>query len=82
LTDPRTTLTQCLDTMLVVELADNDGWALLIQLADVIGHAEMVARFRVALLEENDHLLRVRTWILSAVGGQAGMGEGARELVT
>jgi hypothetical protein len=81
LADPRTTLTQCLDTMLVVELADNDGWELLIQLTEALGHAEIAERFRVALAEETDHLMRVRTWLQRAVGGQAGVPQDAAGMI-
>jgi rubrerythrin len=73
LTDPRTTLSQCLDAMLVAELTDNDAWLMLADLADALGHAEMAARFRVALAEEEQHLARVRTWISNGLRGQAGI---------
>jgi rubrerythrin len=73
LTDPRTTLTQCLDAILVAELADNDAWLLLVDLADGLGHDELANRFRIALQEEEQHLAQVRAWIANALRGQAGV---------
>ncbi len=73
LTDPRTTLTQCLDIILTAELADNDGWSMLIELAEGLGQNELAAKFRVALEEEDEHLAKVRTWISAATLGEAGV---------
>jgi bacterioferritin (cytochrome b1) len=73
LTDPRTTVTQCLDAMLVAELTDNDAWMMLADLAESLGHTEMADSFRVALREEQEHLTRVRGWIGLALRGQAGI---------
>jgi rubrerythrin len=71
LTDPRTTLEQCLGALLVAELTDNDGWAVLAGLADAMGHDQMAEVFREALSEEAVHLADVREWIAAAVGGLA-----------
>jgi rubrerythrin len=73
LTDPRTTLTQCLDVILIAELADNDGWILLVDLAEALELDDLARQFRIALLEEEDHLMRVRGWISAALLGQAGV---------
>ena len=73
LTDPRTTLSQCLDALLMVELADNDAWVLLADLADGSGQKEMADRFRVALAEEDEHLILVRGWVTRGITGQAGL---------
>ncbi len=72
-TDPRTTLTQALDVILVAELADNDGWSMLIELADGLGQDELARRFRIALDEENEHVAKVRSWLATALAGQAGV---------
>lgn len=72
LTDPRTTLTQCLDALLTAELADNDGWKILIALAEAAGQDELAARFTTALAEEDRHLASVRTWIAERLGIQLG----------
>jgi hypothetical protein len=62
-TDPRTTLTQCLGSMLIAELADEAAWELLIGLAQSSGHDKLVQRFQVALQEEEEHLAQVRKWV-------------------
>jgi hypothetical protein len=72
--DPRTTLNQCLDILLIAELADGDGWQLIVDLADQLGFDELAERFRVALAEEHQHVFRVRGWITAALLGEAGVG--------
>jgi hypothetical protein len=72
LTDPRTTLTQCLGALLTAELADNDGWKFLIAMAEAAGMDELAERFTVALAEEDHHLSSVRTWIGERLGIQLG----------
>jgi hypothetical protein len=72
LTDPRTTLTQCLDVILVAELADTDGWNLLVDLAGSLGFDDLAEEFASALAQEEDHLIRVRGWVSAAVLGQSG----------
>jgi hypothetical protein len=71
-TDPRATLTQCLDSLLVAELADNDGWKMLIALAEAMGQGDMAKEFAECLTEEDEHLLRVRRWIAERLEIQAG----------
>lgn len=73
LTDPRTTFTQCLEAILVAELADNDGWKVLIELAEGMGNTALAERFRAALQEEDRHLEHVRRWLSSRVLGEAGV---------
>ena len=67
LTDPRSSMAQCLQAMLIAELTDNDGWRLLIQLADSLGQDEMKAEFETALEDEEEHLINVRTWLQECV---------------
>jgi tRNA isopentenyl-2-thiomethyl-A-37 hydroxylase MiaE len=71
LADPRTDLRQCLEALLVAELADNAGWELLIALARELGQEQMVTRFERALDEEVEHLARVKTWLQQGVIGAA-----------
>jgi rubrerythrin len=71
--DPRTTLTQALDAVLVAELADNDAWLLLSELAEGLGLEEMAAKFQQALEDEEEHLASVRRWISAALYGQSGI---------
>jgi hypothetical protein len=63
ITDPRTTVDQCLCALLTAELADNDGWDLLITLAEGLGHRELAKEFGVALADEGRHLELVRGWV-------------------
>ncbi|MEX1031726.1 MAG: ferritin-like domain-containing protein [Cellvibrionaceae bacterium] len=72
ITDPRTTISQCLETMLAVELTDNAAWELLIQLAQDLGQGEMASKFEEALAEEQIHLDEIRAWYEQSVRAQAG----------
>jgi hypothetical protein len=56
----------------VAELADNDGWQLLIKLARQMGQDDMADRFQTALEEEDRHLASVRTWMEQICLSQAG----------
>jgi ferritin-like protein len=71
LTDPRTNISQCLQAILTAELTDNDGWQLLVNLAESLGHDEMGKEFRAALANEEKHLTSVRGWLNEQVLGQA-----------
>jgi hypothetical protein len=63
ITDPRMTVGQSLHAIHVAELADNDGWALLIKVAKELGQDDLAARFRQALDEEDRHLAALRQWM-------------------
>lgn len=67
LTDPRSSITQCLQAMLIAELTDNAGWELLIQLADNLGFQEIKTKFELALQNEEEHLENVRSWLSECV---------------
>jgi len=67
LTDPRSSLPQCLQAMLTAELTDNDGWELLIKLADNLGYDELKTEFETALAHEAEHLQNVRGWLSECV---------------
>lgn len=71
-TDPRTTLAQCLNAMLTAELTDNAGWELLIQLAEDAGETELAGRFLGALSQEQEHLAIVKGWLTALVTQGAG----------
>jgi rubrerythrin len=66
--DPRTGLAQCLEAILVVELADNECWDALLQLANNAGDDTAVEEFAAALVQEEEHLLKVRAWLAAAQG--------------
>jgi len=70
--DPRTTVDQCLCAMLTAELVDNDGWPLLIKLAEGLGHRDLATEFTTALHNEERHLTNVRTWVSALTMEQAG----------
>jgi len=63
LTDPRTTLAQCLNTMLTAELADTAGWELLSKLAEAAGQEQLLEPFATALAAEAQHVEIVRGWL-------------------
>jgi hypothetical protein len=71
-TDPRTTLAQCLNAMLTAELTDNAGWELLVQLAEDAGETELAGRFLGALGQEQEHLAIVKGWLTMLVSRGAG----------
>lgn len=79
LNDPRTSVAQCLNAILSIELTDNAGWGTLIALADEQGHEKLAGRFGDALGQERTHLSLVQTWYEETVGlSAAGMtGAGA-----
>jgi rubrerythrin len=73
--DPRTTLLQSLEAILIAELADNACWEALIELAQGAGEDKLVKQFEEALKNEQDHLAKVQAW-LAAGQGRAGNGGG------
>lgn len=72
MTDPRTTLAQCLNAILTVELTDNAGWELLVQLAEQAGESELAGRFLGALSQEQEHLVTIKGWLTTLVTDGAG----------
>lgn len=67
-TDPRTTLLQCLEAILIAELTDNDAWEVLIGIAQRAGQRELERGFRAAVETEREHLVRVRDWVQAGHG--------------
>lgn len=55
ITDPRTTLAQCLHAMLVAELADEAAWLLLVETVQQMGDGETARKFLTALEQERVH---------------------------
>ena len=66
-TDPRTTLAQSLNAMLIAELADNAGWDLLIALAHQAGKSDITEMFENAMAEEQQHLATIKRWLTALV---------------
>lgn len=71
LNDPRTSMSQSLEMLLTLELTDNAAWEMLITLADDLGLEELVAQFRHALAQEEDHIRVVRSWYETMIMSQA-----------
>jgi hypothetical protein len=70
-TDPRTTIAHTLQAMLNAELADNDGWQMLQELAAELGQTDLEEQCRKALEEEQEHLEKVRGWLAAATLDEA-----------
>jgi rubrerythrin len=79
LSDPRSTLSQCLVVMLSAEVADGEGWQLLVTLAESLGFDDLATQFRTALVEEEQHAMQVRAWVTTSVLGQSGVRSGASQ---
>lgn len=77
--DPHTTLTQALEVVLSAELTDVASWQLLADMAARLGHQDMRDRFLHAVEEEEEHLVKVRRWLSSALMSQAGIDSGDDE---
>jgi len=76
LMDPRTTLLQSLEAILMAELTDNECWETLTGLARLAGQEELAERCEAALLTEQEHLEKVRSWLAAGQGRPEVEGEG------
>jgi hypothetical protein len=61
--DARTTVAQCLETVLIAELVDDDAWRRLITLSRALGQDELAESFERASQDEERHLVQVRSWV-------------------
>jgi len=66
LVDPRTSFIDCLETILVAELADQDSWAQLARAVEPLGDSGMSSKIAQAQQTELEHLAKVRGWIEAA----------------
>jgi rubrerythrin len=66
--DPRTSLIDSLEAILLVEMADNESWEGLIEMARGLGQDQLVREFEHALDQEREHLEQVRRWIAAGQG--------------
>lgn len=78
LNDPRTTIAQCLEMLLTMELTDNAAWELLIRLAEEMGLKDASEQFQRALEQEKEHLMTVRSWLEEMTMAEARRGAEAR----
>ena len=69
--DPRTSFVQSLQAILSAELTDNDGWQMLTEFFIAQGYKEFAQQCTKALEEEQEHLLKVRTWIKALLAADA-----------
>ena len=73
--DPRTSLYEAMQGILVAELADNEQWDSLIHVARHSGFDDLAENFVRALRQEEEHLERVRRWLAAGEGRPYGRGE-------
>ena len=73
ITDPRTSVDQSLHAIHIAELADHDGWELLITLTTDMGLDDLAAQFRQAYTEEQRHLRTIRELMATCIKTEAGM---------
>lgn len=71
LSDPRTTVNQCLQTILLAEHGDHEGWLSLIRLAESAGLDEIVSKFEAAYAEETRHVDDIRSFLTHVHVGDA-----------
>jgi rubrerythrin len=71
LADPRTSLSQALRALLVLEDMDADGWDMLVEVAASTRQDQLASRFRDALATEETHKERVRGWLTHAALAEA-----------
>jgi rubrerythrin len=63
LNDPRSSIPQCVEAVLMAELADSAAWELLVELANEAGLDEYVDRFQQASLTEDHHMQTIKDWL-------------------
>lgn len=68
LADPRVTFLESLEAILVAELADNECWQTLGDLARLAEQSELAELCEGALLTEREHLEKVRRWLALGQG--------------
>jgi hypothetical protein len=73
ISDPRTSVPQSLHAIHIAELADHDGWDLLIKLARELGQDDLATQFQRAYQEEQEHLETVREWMAKLTLTEAGV---------
>lgn len=63
LNDPRSSIPQCVEAILMAELADLAAWELLIELADESGLSDYIGKFQQARVTENHHMHVMKKWL-------------------
>jgi hypothetical protein len=78
LVDPRTSLVECLETILVAELVDQESWAMLARTAEALGDAGVTGKITQAQQTELEHLARLRGWLEAADQARTRVARGGR----
>lgn len=63
LNDPRSSIPQCVEAILIAELADSAAWELLTDLAHETGLSDYVEKFQQAKLTEDHHMHTIKNWL-------------------
>ncbi|HEY8157339.1 MAG TPA: ferritin-like domain-containing protein [Methylobacter sp.] len=63
LNDPRSSIPQCAEAILMAELADAAGWELLTTLADEAGLSDYIDKFDQARRTEDHHMYTIKDWL-------------------
>jgi rubrerythrin len=83
LTEPRTSVLQCLEATQTLELTDNAAWTLLQELCLNMGLDDIAKEFTPAIEQEEIHAHTVTQWIRQmAIQGAAGKQAGGPDLAT
>jgi hypothetical protein len=78
-TDARTTLPEALQAQLIAERADVDGWSSLIELAEAAGQTDLANEFRQAHQREEEHVVKVKSWVAGAISADMSRELGASQ---
>lgn len=65
--DVETSVGQALDAVLISELADREGWNVLVGVCKRLGRPDLAKRFEGAAARQNVHLQKMRTWVIEAL---------------
>ena len=68
LMDPRTSLLDGLEAMVIAELADHESWTGLVELTQSMGRGDLSRVLQECQRREQEHLARVRRWISAGRG--------------
>jgi rubrerythrin len=63
LNDPRSSIPQCVEAILMAELADSAAWELLTELVNEAGLSDYVEKFQQAKLTEDHHMHTIKNWL-------------------
>jgi bacterioferritin (cytochrome b1) len=63
LNDPRSSIPQCVEAILMAELTDVAAWELLIELVNEAGLSDYVAKFEHAKMTEDQHMETIKGWL-------------------